>query len=132
MNILSITAQKPESTGSGIYLTELVRTFAARGHRQAVVAGIYRDDEPQLAEGTEFYPVYFSSGALPFYIAGMSDEMPYKSTRYCDMTDEMAKQFENAFLDVVRRAVEEFKPDLILCHHLYLLTALVRDRKSVV
>lgn len=127
MNILSITAQKPESTGSGIYLTELVRTFAARGHRQAVVAGIYRDDEPQLAEGTEFYPVYFSSGALPFYIAGMSDEMPYKSTRYCDMTDEMAKQFENAFLDVVRRAVEEFKPDLIFCHHLYLLTALVRE-----
>ena len=28
---------------------------------------------------------------------------------------------------VVRKAVEEFCPDLIVCHHLYLLTALVRE-----
>ena len=27
MRILSITAQKPDSTGSGIYLTELVRAM---------------------------------------------------------------------------------------------------------
>ena len=27
MRILSVTAQKPDSTGSGIYLTELVRGF---------------------------------------------------------------------------------------------------------
>ena len=127
MNILSITAQKPESTGSGIYLTELVKTFAAQGHKQAVIAGIYEDDGPQFPEGTAFYPVCFSSERLPFYIVGMSDEMPYRSTRYRDMTDEMAEQFKEAFLEAVDRAVEEFRPDLILCHHLYLLTALVRE-----
>ncbi|MCB6202827.1 glycosyltransferase family 4 protein [Extibacter muris] len=127
MNILSITAQKPESTGSGIYLTELVKTFAAQGHKQAVIAGIYEDDAPQFPEGTAFYPVCFSSERLPFYIAGMSDEMPYKSTRYRDMTDEMAEQFKEAFLEAVDRVVEEFRPDLILCHHLYLLTAIVRE-----
>ena len=44
MRILSITAQKPGSTGSGIYLTELVREYARQEHAQAVVAGIYRDD----------------------------------------------------------------------------------------
>ncbi|KMZ55211.1 glycosyltransferase family 4 protein [Dorea sp. D27] len=127
MNILSITAQKPESTGSGIYLTELVKTFAAQGHKQAVIAGIYEDDSPQFPEGTTFYPVCFSSERLPFHIAGMSDEMPYRSTRYCDMTDDMAEQFRKAFLEVVDRAAEEFRPDLILCHHLYLLTACVRE-----
>lgn len=127
MNILSITAQKPDSTGSGIYLTELVKTFAAAGHVQAVVAGIYEEDSPQLAEGVAFYPVYFSSEKLLFHIVGMSDEMPYKSTRYCDMTEEMTRQFAETFLEVISRAVEAFQPDLILCHHLYLLTALVRE-----
>ena len=41
MRILSITAQKPHSTGSGVYLTGLVKGFAALGHEQAVVAGVY-------------------------------------------------------------------------------------------
>ena len=32
MRILSITAQKPNSTGSGVYLTELVKEYALLGH----------------------------------------------------------------------------------------------------
>ena len=40
MKILSISAQKPDSTGSGIYLTELVKAFSKKGHEQAVMAGI--------------------------------------------------------------------------------------------
>jgi len=127
MKILSITAQKPNSTGSGIYLTELVKEYKSQGYEQAVVAGVYQDDVVELPDGVRFYPVYFDSNKLPFKIAGMSDEMPYPSTRYCDMTPEMAEQFERAFLDVTERAVGELKPDLILCHHLYLLTAAVRE-----
>ena len=30
MKILSISAQKPDSTGSGIYLTELVKAFSKK------------------------------------------------------------------------------------------------------
>lgn len=127
MRILSITAQKPGSTGSGIYLTELVREYARQEHAQAVVAGIYRDDLIELPDGVGLYPVYFESERLPFPIVGMSDEMPYRSTRYRDMTADMTAQFEAAFLKVISRAVEEFAPDLILCHHLYLLTAVVRE-----
>ena len=44
MRILSITAQKPNSTGSGVYLTELVKEYEILGHEQAVVAGVYRED----------------------------------------------------------------------------------------
>lgn len=148
MKILSITAQKPNSTGSGVYLTELVKEYAAMGHVQAVVAGVYEEDEVEFPEGVMFYPVYFNEGnvpedglakedlpekngvaseKLPFPIAGMSDEMPYKSTRYCEMTGEMAAQFKTAFLKTIQRAVEELQPDVILCHHLYLLTAAVRE-----
>lgn len=126
MRILSITAQKPNSTGSGVYLTELVKEYEKEGHSQAVVAGVYKDDIVELPEGVRFYPVFFESASLPYPIVGMSDEMPYKSTRYSDMSPEMTRQFKDAFLAVVRQAVEELNPDLILCHHLYLLTAVVR------
>ena len=126
MKILSISAQKPSSTGSGVYLTELVKEIALLGHEQAVVAGVYKDDETNFPEGVAFHPVYFCTDGLPYPIVGMSDEMPYTSTRYCDMTEEMVEQFRNAFLKVLVPLVDEFKPDIILTHHLYLLTAIVR------
>ena len=44
MRVLSVTAQKPCSTGSGVYLTEVVRSLAKMGVSQAVVAGVTRED----------------------------------------------------------------------------------------
>lgn len=127
MRILNITAQKPNSTGSGVYLTELVKEYEMLGHEQAVVAGVYRDDLIELPDGVAFYPVYFCEEGLPYPIVGMSDEMPYISTKYCEMSPEMVEQFRSSFMSVIERAVEELQPDFILCHHLYLLTALVRE-----
>lgn len=127
MKILSISAQKPMSTGSGVYLTELVRVFDKMGCDQAVLAGVYADDFIDLPESVSFYPVYFNSSELPFPIVGMSDEMPYQSTRYSDMTDAMLDKFERAFVKVLDRTCDEFNPDLIICHHLYYLTAIVRE-----
>ena len=127
MKILSITAQKPNSTGSGVYLTELVKEFAGLGHEQAVIAGIYQEDTVEFPEGVKLYPVYFKTEELPFPIAGMSDEMPYESTVYGQMTPEMTEAFVGAFRRVIRKAAEEFRPDLVICHHLYLVTALARE-----
>lgn len=154
MKILSITAQKPHSTGSGTYLTELVKSWDRAGHSQAVVCGIYPDDMIDFPEGVGCYPVFFTDiagdkqpsgtaassadlfcrckvrqngiSALPFPIVGMSDIMPYTSTRYRDLTPQMISQFEEAFISTVDRAVADLDPDLIVCHHLFLLTALVR------
>lgn len=152
MRIVSITAQKPHSTGSGTYMTELVRAFDRMGHEQAVVCGIYPDDEISFPDGVLCCPVFFERSSkepallsapckasasafssIPFPVVGMSDLMPYESTRYRDLTPEMVKVFEDAFIDAVGRAVDRLDPDLIICHHLFLLTALVRkhfpDRK---
>ncbi len=127
MKILSITAQKPHSTGSGVYLTELVRNWQEIGCVQAVVAGIYEEDYADFPEEVTFYPVKFHTEKLPFSITGMSDEMPYESTRYRDMTPEMVKKFHDRFRYIIEKAVRELDPDLIVCHHLYLLTAMVRE-----
>ena len=127
MKILSILAQKPSSTGSGIYLTELLKSFHKMGEEQAVVYGVTKEDKLPEFSGVKAYPVYYESKNLPFPVLGMSDEMPYWSTRYRDLTEEMLESFRFAFLQKIQEAVEEFRPDILLCHHLYLLTALVRE-----
>lgn len=77
MRILNISAQKPDSTGSGVYLAEMVRCEFSTGHAAAVVAGVDASDEPTLPEGAEPYFVRFNTEALPFNVCGMSDVMPY-------------------------------------------------------
>ena len=127
MRILSVSAQKPDSTGSGVFLTELVKGFEKAGHQQAVICGTVKEDTIHLPEGVAVYPMYYKSDEVPFPVCGMSDEMPYESTRYCDMSEEMTRQLFAAFRKRIHQAVEEFKPDVILCHHLYFLTALVKE-----
>ena len=159
MKILSISAQKPHSTGSGTYMTELVKAFDDMGHRQIVVCGIYPYDRVSLPQGVLTYPVLFTDPAkghlgfehgliypdaefvteadppqaVSYPIVGMSDVMPYPSTLYRDMSTDMISEFEGAFINTIKRAVTDLDPDLIICHHLFLLTALVRkhfpDRK---
>lgn len=127
MRILNVSAQKPDSTGSGVYLAEMVRCQLAAGHEAAVVCGIDVADEARLAPGAQVFPVHFNTEEVPFPVAGMSDEMPYIATRYRDMTPQMVATFEAAFKQRIERALSEFAPDVVLCHHLYLLTALVRS-----
>lgn len=127
MRILSVTAQKPDSTGSGVYLTELVRGFQRLGQEQAVLCGISPEDAPALPEGVACFPVVYETPELPFPVLGMSDQMPYRSTRYCDMTEEMTARLRAGFSERIGQAVREFRPDVILCHHLYYVTALVRE-----
>lgn len=128
MRILNISAQKPDSTGSGVFLAEMVRCMRRAGHDVAVVCGAAPEDDPaaSLAEVVLVRPVRFETDALPFPVCGMSDVMPYRSTRYRDMTPQMVDQFALAFGRTIAEVDAEFDPDLVICHHLYLLTAIVR------
>ncbi|MGI6079946.1 MAG: glycosyltransferase family 4 protein [Candidatus Avilachnospira sp.] len=126
MRILSISAQKPDSTGSGIYMTELIKALSKMGHEQAAIAGISKNDSVSLPPEVEFFPVYFDTNKLPFHVVGMSDEMPYESTRYRDMDEDMTERFMRTFAETAGHAIEKFRPDIVLCHHLYLMTATIR------
>lgn len=130
MKILSITAQKPHSTGSGVYLTELVKGFHKLGHEQAIIAGVYKEDEVTFPAGVAFYPTYFRTQELPFAIAGMSDEMPYESTVYSQMSEEQVERFLQVYEERIRKVLDEFHPNIIISHHLFLLTALVQELTS--
>lgn len=127
MRVLSITAQKADSTGSGVFLTEFVKAFRKQGHEQAVVCGMTEEDSLILPEGVAVFPVYYATPQLPFPVCGMSDEMPYPSTRYRDLDDTQTRQLLDAFRGKLREAVSGFRPDVIFCHHLYFLAALAKE-----
>ena len=56
MKILSILAQKPSSTGSGIYLTEVLKSFRKMGEEQAVVYGTTKEDKVPEFSGVKASP----------------------------------------------------------------------------
>lgn len=129
MNILSISTQKPHSTGSGVYLTELVNSFHHAGHKQAVVAGVYHEDCFEFPEGVGTYPVYYSheksTGDISYEVLGMSDVMPYPSTQYNSLTEDMISELYKAFGYTVSKAIWDLNPDLIISHHLFMLTSML-------
>lgn len=127
--LLHIIAQRPEKTGSGIYLQAMLREADKKNHEQAFVAALNFGEEFVFKGKSkiEFYPVLFHTEELPFNIVGMSDNMPYESTKYSDLTDEMLIKWKKAFKDVITKALAEFNPDIIICHHLWILTAYVKE-----
>lgn len=128
MKILHIIAQKPNSTGSGIYMCGMINGFEKLGYEQAVVAGIdISDDINCFSTDINFYPVIYNSGELDFDVLGMSDSMPYSSTRYRDLDEDMINKFKITFTNKIEIAIKDFSPDLIICNHLYLLTSITRE-----
>ena len=132
MRVLSITAQKPTATGSGVYLSEVVKCLSVLGHDQAIVYGRSPEDStPEIQDlANAAYQITFEEGELNFPIAGMSDNMPYMSTRYCDFTPEMTRKFVTTYAKTIMAAITEFAADLIICHHLYLATAIAEHVNS--
>lgn len=128
IKILSITAQKPFATGSGVYLCELVKGFAKMGHEQAIIFGGDIKDSCECTELSAIsYKVSFNSKTLPFPVFGMSDNMPYESSKYRDMDEKQSKKFREEFEQCILKADEEFNPDIVVCHHLYYLTAITAN-----
>ncbi|MBU5301769.1 glycosyltransferase family 4 protein [Clostridium sporogenes] len=128
--ILNILAQRPDKTGSGMYLQAIVKEADKNGYKQAVIAGISAKDKKVTFSSKNpitFFPVIFETSNLPFPIVGMSDVMPYESTKYKDLSIDMLKKWEISFSSVIKKAIDEFNPDIIICHHLWILTSLVKE-----
>lgn len=95
MRVLNISAQKPDGTGSGTFLSQTVAAQVRAGHEAAVICGVDAGDETSaLPAAARVYDVRFNTEALPFHVCGMSDEMPYAATRYRDLTPPMEAAFE--------------------------------------
>lgn len=129
MRILHITAQKPNSTGSGVYMNGVIESLHKLGHDQGIIAGIdIKDENTYLNNKIKFYPMTYNTPKLPFPVIGMSDIMPYESTKYKDLTEDMINKIKEEFLSILNTTIKDFKPDIIICNHLYLITSFVREK----
>jgi glycosyltransferase involved in cell wall biosynthesis len=128
VRILHALSQRPEATGSGIYVRAMVREAFRAGHENFLLAGIPSGDQPQLdcLTGDQCSFIHFETGSLPFPVVGMSDVMPYPSRRFSDLTAADMERYEKCFADRLERVVKDFQPDLIHSHHLWLLTSLIK------
>jgi glycosyltransferase involved in cell wall biosynthesis len=54
----------------------------------------------------------------------MSDVMPYKSTRFCDLSHDELEEYERVFSKIIKDAVNTFEPDIIHSHHLWIMSSL--------
>jgi glycosyltransferase involved in cell wall biosynthesis len=129
VRILHLLSQYPGKTGSGIALKAVVGILSERGYIQRVVVGI--DSSEPIPEIKPLAPeavfaVRFGEPPVSFRIPGMSDSMPYASTRFSSFTPDMLERYLAAFESAIQKAVEGFQPDIIHSNHLWLLTALCR------
>lgn len=128
LKILHVLGQRPDSTGSGIYLQSMMREAAACGHDNFMVAGIQPGTEVERhgvsMEQCRF--VRFNGGDIPFLIPGMTDIMPYPSTRFVDLSAGDLETYETVFARVLTETVAHFRPDIIHTHHLWLVSSLAR------
>ena len=122
MRILHVIAQLPALTGSGVFFTKVITEMKKLPVTQAALYGSYPGFEWDVLE--DVYPVRFEE-ELNFPIVGMSDIMPYRSTRYGDLTLSQFYYWRKAFHKQFQKAVAEFKPDVVLTHHTWVLSSFV-------
>lgn len=128
MRILHLLSQRPDSTGSGIYVQAMIREAAKQGFDNYLVAGLCSsgcNEEVCITSDRSLF-LNFHNADVSFPIPGMSDVMPYDSSRFCDLSEENLNEYETAFSTLLTRAVELFKPDLIHSHHLWIVSSLTR------
>ena len=123
MRVLHVLAQLPAKTGSGVYFTNVIEGLESFNHEQAALYGNSPEHNFNILDTV--YEVEFEGKDLDFPIVGMSDIMPYNNTLYKDMTEEMVNSWENAFREKLIKAKEEFNPDVVITHHLWILSSIV-------
>ena len=128
IKILHLLSQRPDSTGSGIYIQAMLREAGARGHHNYLIAGIQSNRSPDLEciSGDRCTFVTFGGKDISFPITGMSDVMPYPSKCFSDLNKNELTEYENCFAQKVRHCVQAFNPDIIHSHHLWILSSLAR------
>jgi glycosyltransferase involved in cell wall biosynthesis len=128
LKILHLLSQRPDSTGSGIYLQSVMREAARNGHENFMIAGIQPDSEVEFhgisVDQCRF--VNFSGCDIPFPIPGMTDIMPYPSTRFFDLSAWDIETYESVFSRVLKETEKDFQPDIIHSHHNWLVSSLAR------
>ncbi len=128
--VLHLLSQRPGQTGSGVMLEAIVAEASKAGWEQAVLLGLPGEMElPELAglPAEKLRALRFDSDTLPFPLPGMSDVMPYVSSRFSSLSEAQLSIYMEAWRREIKSAVEDFSPQLIHSNHVWLLSSLIKD-----
>lgn len=130
LRILHVLGQRPEMTGSGIYVEALIRESQKHGIACCRIAGVPAGslDSSAVRPSVNGDYVFFESETLDFPVVGMSDVMPYRSSRFSELKGRRLTAYKKEFIRVLEKTVRRFRPDILHTNHLFLLSALVRQR----
>lgn len=128
--VIHVLSQRPLLTGSGITLDSLVRLGAVAGWDQCAVVGTPADDPSPAVGGLpseRVHPLSFGTETLPFALPGMSDVMPYASSRFSSLSATQLTAYRRGWSDHLGRVAARERPDLIHVHHAWILASLIKD-----
>ncbi|HPQ67969.1 MAG TPA: glycosyltransferase family 4 protein [bacterium] len=129
-SVLHILSQRPFLTGSGVTLDALVRLAARAGWEQRAVVGVPAEEgHPRIGDlpGEQILPLFFERHPLTFPVPGMSDVMPYRSTRFSTMTVAQLDAYRAAWRAHLADVLAAFRPNVIHAHHLWIVSSLLKD-----
>ena len=127
--VLHLLSQRPSLPGSGVTLDALVRHGAEAGWEQRALVGAPAGRPVPEVGGLSpdrVSVVEFGGAALPFPVPGMSDLMPYDSSRFSTMSEEQVSRYEEAWREAIQRAAS-FEPDVVHSHHVWLMSSVIKD-----
>lgn len=129
MKIFHLISQHPQQTGSGFYIQNMLKHCSQKGYTNHLLAGISRSDKPYLncIDDRDCTFISFEEAPLNYRIPGMSDVMPYPSSRFSLLESEQLDTYEKVFKTAIEDAVKKFQPDLIHSHHLWLASSIARS-----
>ncbi len=134
--VVHVLSQRPSLTGSGITLDALVRLAGEAGWEQQAVVGVPAggpDPEVGGLPAQSIHPLTFSgtdsraASMLPFPVPGMSDVMPYRSSRWSSLTEEEVDAYCRAWSEHLSAIISEFRPHVIHAHHAWLVSSLLKE-----
>ena len=107
-----------------------MRHAAAAGWDQRAIVGVPLSDPMPAVGGLppeRIQPLRFETETLPFPVPGMSDVMPYRSSVWAKMTPAQLSTYRAVFRRHIAAVVDEFQPDLIHSHHIWLMSSMLKD-----
>lgn len=130
LRVLHVLGQRPEMTGSGIYVEALIRESRRHGIACCRIAGVPAGslDNPAVRSCVDEDYIFFESETLDFPVVGMSDVMPYRSSLFRELKGRRLTAYKAEFTRVLEVARNRFRPHILHTNHLFLLSALTRKR----
>ena len=130
LRILHVLGQRPEMTGSGIYMEALIRESQRHGITCCRIAGVPEAGlgPSAVRSSVDGNYVFFESETLDFPVVGMSDVMPYRSSLFSALKGRRLTAYKAEFTRVITETLHRFRPDILHTNHLFLLSALARKR----